>query len=1094
MPNKTVNTPEFEQALRNCATEPIHLIGSIQNHGVLLVLDLNDEIAHISSNTEHFLALAPNELLGKKISDIPLLRPVLNLLQEKKSTAYYQNIPISNKYQFDINVSSHDENLYIELIPNTIEKDNPFEIENKIKQLLSIDRTIHHSEYFNLLAQYIQEISGFDHTMIYRFDSNWDGEVIAENCHNTSTSYLGSRFPASDIPAQARQLYTKNTIRYVANVDADQIPILSAPLYTDKTPDLSYIQLRSLSPIHLQYLKNMGVAASLSISLLQDQRLWGLITCHHRTPKLLSAQALLRCELIGNLVSEHLSTDQVLEQFSLDEQIIVLFGKLSQFLWLPQQGIPDQILEEIQHLMTADGVVLSLNNKRHHFGKVPEPAELEALIQWLHTQEGDKAFACDDLSFHFSPAKAYQHLVSGVLAGPFPLRNGSYVLWFRAEYPRHIQWAGEPNKTHFYAADGSHRLIPRTSFSEWIQMWPGHAQAWLPAQIMIAQRFGSALLNQIEYIFKLEKNEHELNEVTEKLEQTQEIMSSIIKHIPAIITLKNADNLSFKLLNPAGCEFFGIPEADIIGKNDFYLFPKEQAERFIQSDRQVLAKNCIVEINTEDICTRNGEIKTLFTRKIALTNKKGDATHLLGVSIDVTEKRAAEHEIEKLAFYDPLTGLANRRLMLDRLGQTRLGSARSGKHAALILIDLDNFKSLNDIHGHDAGDWLLKEVGNRLIHTVRKGDTVARLGGDEFVLILDELNANESHAAQDIEWIAKQILEQFIHEFHIQIPNEIEVEIKSVIQHRCSPSIGISLFQGCTLSAEEILKRADTAMYQAKSGGKNTYRFFDPEMQKAVLTRITLETELRHAVVREQFILYFQPQVNNLNQYIGAEILIRWQHPTQGLISPAAFIPLAEETGLILPMGFWVLEQACQQLARWAVDPLFAHLTLSVNVSAKQFGFPSFEHEIEQLLAEYKINPNRLKIEITESLLLDNTEVVIKKMNAIRQQQVTFSIDDFGTGFSSLSYLKRLPLEQLKIDQSFIQDILSNPKDAAIASTIIALGKNLCLTVIAEGVETQAQQKLLESMGCLTYQGYLFGQAMKMTDFEHLINTQAIAK
>ncbi|QZA80721.1 bifunctional diguanylate cyclase/phosphodiesterase [Deefgea piscis] len=973
-----------------------------------------------------------------------------------------------------------------------MKQENKLKIEDIINELLSVDRSTHSPEYFKLLAQYIQEISGFDHTMIYRFDSNWDGEVIAENCHNTSASYFGSRFPASDIPAQARQLYTKNTIRYVANVDADQVPILSVSLNSNKTPDLSYVQLRSLSPIHLQYLKNMGVAASLSISLLQDQRLWGLITCHHRTPKLLSSQALQQCELIGNLVSEHLSTDQVVEQFSLDEQIIALFGKLSQFLWLPQQGIPDQILEEIQHLMTADGVVLSLNNKRHQFGKVPAPAELEALIQWLHTQEGDKAFACDDLSLRFEPAKAYKHLVSGVLAGPFPLRNGSYVLWFRSEYPRHIHWAGEPNKIFIHAADGSHRLIPRTSFSEWIQMWPGHALAWLPAQIMIAQRFGSALLNQIEYIFKLEKNEHELNEVTEKLEQTQEIMSSIIRHIPAIVTLKNADNLSFKLLNPAGCAFFGIQEEDIIGKNDFYLFPQEQAERFIQSDREILEKSCIVEINTEDIRTRNGEIKTLFTRKIALKNKKGDATHLLSVSIDVTEKRAAEHEIEKLAFYDPLTGLANRRLMLDRLGQILLGSARTGKHAALILIDLDNFKSLNDIHGHDAGDWLLKEVANRLISVVRKGDTVARLGGDEFVLILDELNANEAHAAQDLESIAKQILDQFIHEFHIKIPNEIE--IKPAIQHRCSPSIGISLFQGCTLSAEEILKRADTAMYQAKNGGKNTYRFFDPEMQRVVLNRITLETELRLAVVWEQFVLHFQPQVNHLGQYIGAEVLIRWQHPKQGLILPAEFIHLAEETGLILPMGFWVLEQACQLLARWATNPLFANLTLSVNVSAKQFGFPSFEHEIEQLLATYQANPNRLKIEITESLFLDKPDVVIKKMNAIRKQKVTFSIDDFGTGFSSLSYLKRLPLEQLKIDQSFIQDILSDPKDAAIASTIIALGKNLGLTVIAEGVETLAQQKRLESMGCLTYQGFLFGQPMEITDFELLINTQAIAK
>lgn len=1091
MPVHLINDSEVEQALHNCATEAIHLIGSIQDHGVLLVLDAGFNIAYISNNTSIFLGYPTDYFSGKNIDQIHLLHPLLIAAKSQVKTTFLDQVYLGNSL-FDVIISQNGEYKSIELIPNSEIPYQNNDLTKIINNLLSIDREKNQSTYFSLVAKYIQEISGFDHTMVYRFDSNWDGEVIAESCSNGSASYLGSRFPASDIPAQARLLYTKNRIRYVANVDATPVKILPASFCSKNPLDLTYIGLRSLSPIHIQYLKNMGVMASLSISLIQDQRLWGLITCHHKSPRILTSKLAETCELIGRVVSDRLNIDSALERYKLDEQVIHLFGRMSKFLWLPEQGIPSQILEELQEVMEADGVVLSLEYKQYCYGRVPDSIALKKLVSWLTTQQADGAFACDDLSIRFPPAVEYKDIVSGVLATPLKSCNGNFVIWFRSEFSRSVNWAGDPKKITVNDADGAVRLIPRNSFAEWTEMWPGRAKAWLQAQIITAQRLGSALLDQIEYIVSMEKNEQELTKVTAKLEHTQELMYSIIENIPVMVTLKNAADLRFDLFNPAGSDFLGFSEKDVIGKTDADLFPPDQAVKLINIDRQVLEEKRFVDLDAEEITTAHGEIKTLFTRKIAIRDKKGIATHLLSVSIDITEKRAAEQEIEQLAFYDPLTALPNRRLMLDRLKQVILSSVRNNKHAALILLDLDNFKILNDTHGHDAGDWLLREVANRLVSVVRKGDTVARLGGDEFVIILDGLDANEQQTAQDVKWIANAILQQFIAEFTIgpQSKNGADPSF----MHRCSPSIGISLFHGTSLTSEEILKRADTAMYQAKNSGKNTYRFFDPEMQKAVLARLALEAELRKAVVHEEFFICFQPQVNNQCQCIGAEILLRWQHPDRGIIAPAEFIPLAEETGMILPIGFWVLEQACVQLSRWAHIPLLSHLTLAVNVSAKQFNFPSFEQEVKQLLNTYNVDPTKLKLELTESLLLEKTEVVIARMNAIKQQRVTFSLDDFGTGFSSLSYLKRLPLDQLKIDQSFIEEILTEPNDAAIAATIIALGKNLGLMVIAEGVETEEQKELLESAGCNAYQGYLFGRPIKIDEFEKSILSQSANK
>jgi diguanylate cyclase (GGDEF)-like protein/PAS domain S-box-containing protein len=485
---------------------------------------------------------------------------------------------------------------------------------------------------------------------------------------------------------------------------------------------------------------------------------------------------------------------------------------------------------------------------------------------------------------------------------------------------------------------------------------------------------------------------------------------------------------------------------------------------------------------------KSGEI---FPQWITITAVKGDTdrvTHYVATFTDITQRKEAEEQIRSLAYFDPLTKLPNRRLLLDRMTQAQALAARHGTEGALLLIDLDHFKTLNDALGHDKGDLLLQQVAQRLLGCVRESDTVARLGGDEFVVILADLSDSESTAATQSERVAEKILSALDRTFSL-----------AGFEHHSSSSIGITLFSDHKESFDELLKRADLAMYQAKAAGRNTLRFFDPQMQAVASARAALDARLREAIRDGQFSLHYQAQVSGLAvdgaepgwRITGVEALLRWHDPLHGPVSPAVFIPLAEETGLILPLGAWVLEAACGQLASWAKEPALAHLTVAVNVSARQFHQADFVDRVLAVLARSGANPQRLKLELTESLLVANVEDIITKMAALKAQGVGFSLDDFGTGYSSLSYLKRLPLDQLKIDQSFIRDLLFDANDAVIAKMVIALAGSLGLSVIAEGVETEAQRDFLAEQGCHAYQGYLFSRPLPVAEFEQLALRQA---
>jgi len=563
-----------------------------------------------------------------------------------------------------------------------------------------------------------------------------------------------------------------------------------------------------------------------------------------------------------------------------------------------------------------------------------------------------------------------------------------------------------------------------------------------------------------------------IQDITERKQAEQEL------HIAAIafeaqegIIITDAHKVILRV-NQAFSHLSGYSAEEAIGQKPSLLKSGHHDEQFYRDMWEALDRDHYWH---GEIWNRrkNGEVRPNWLTITAVTTAEGQVTNYVSAYSDLSQHKKDEAAIHSLAFYDPLTSLPNRRLLLDRLQHTLAASARHHNHGALLFIDLDNFKTLNDTKGHNIGDLLLIEVANRLQACVREGDTVARLGGDEFVVILEELSEESSQAAAQTEAVCDKMLAAISQPYLLQ-----------GYEYHGSTSIGISLFRNQEITMDELLKRADTAMYQAKSAGRNTLCFYDPAMQAALEVRTALESDLRRALAENQFRLYYQIQVDHTGHILGAEVLIRWQHPQLGLVSPLQFIPLAEETGLILPIGQWVLETACAQLKAWEADPFTRDLQLAVNVSAHQFHQPDFVEQVRQTLRSHALNPGRLKLELTESLVLDNIDDTIVKMQALRAAGVRFSMDDFGTGYSSLSYLTQLPLDQLKIDQSFVRNIGMKHNDAVIVQTIIGMAGTLGIEVIAEGVETEDQRAFLELHGCALCQGYLFGRPVPIEEFE----------
>ncbi|HTN93015.1 MAG TPA: EAL domain-containing protein [Gallionella sp.] len=632
-------------------------------------------------------------------------------------------------------------------------------------------------------------------------------------------------------------------------------------------------------------------------------------------------------------------------------------------------------------------------------------------------------------------------------------------------------YAGAPLVTHDGLALGTLCVIDRV---------PRDLTAEQKTSLHALSRIVITQLEMRRNLDMLRLSEKQLESLNSELEQKVEARTADLRIAAAAfdaqesLMITDPDGVILRV-NKAFTETTGYTPEEVVGKTPQILKSGHHNQDFYQAMWETLNRTGTWRGEIWDR-RKNGEIYPKWLSITSVRGNNGLITHYVGSHIDITERKASEEMIQQLAFYDPLTSLPNRRLLLDRLQQALASSARSGREGALLFIDLDNFKNLNDTLGHDFGDMLLQQVTQRLVSCIREGDTVARQGGDEFVVMLVDLSEQPIEAAAQAEAIGEKILTALCKPYQLGTHNYLN-----------TASIGITLFHNHEAPIEELMKQADIAMYQAKRTGRNALRFFDPQMQVSITARVALEEALRNALEKQQFELYYQVQVDHSQGEFRAEALIRWLSPERGVVPPLEFIPLAEETGQILPIGQWVLEAACAQIKAWQQDALTRKLVLSVNVSVKQFRQPDFADLVKTVIQRHAINPRLLKLELTESLLLENIEDTIATMNTLNETGVLLSMDDFGTGYSSLQYLRQLPLEEIKIPMSFIRNIVTNSNDESIVRTIIAMARSLNIGIIAEGVETEKQRLVLLKNGCTRYQGYLFSKPVPVRQFEELL-------
>lgn len=576
-----------------------------------------------------------------------------------------------------------------------------------------------------------------------------------------------------------------------------------------------------------------------------------------------------------------------------------------------------------------------------------------------------------------------------------------------------------------------------------------------------------ALLIALFFGFLLKRR---VRRVTADLQNSRDELNTILDGVGAHVYIKDAE-LRYQYANKATQELWGKPLADIKGKKDADLFDDETALRILENDQSVLSRGerlVVEEFNT----VRGTEgVKMFLSVKIPLRDASGAVYGLCGISTDLTENKKVQDEMHALAYYDALTHLPNRRLLIDRVVQSLETYKRNQRNGALIVADVDAFSLVNNTLGHQVGDLILKQIAQRLLGTVRTEDTIARTSSDEFVILLHDLSAHKEEAAQQVQVVLKKIQGVF--------NDAYQVNARSQAITAC---LGVAFFSDSGTDADEVLRLADMALHQAKAEGPGSVRFFNHAMQLSAKNRASVESDMRVALVRNQFYLDYQPQVASGGGVVGVEALVRWRHPDKGLISPAQFIGVAESSSLILPLGRWILEEACRQIADWQNDAALSTWTMAVNVSARQFQQDNFVDDVIEVLRATGANPRRLELELTESILVSDVSLVESKMNQLADQGVKFALDDFGTGYSSLNYLKRLPLEKLKIDKSFIDELNSDAHSEAIVKTIASLAQNLGMRVIAEGVETLEQVQALKAIGDIEFQGYYFSKPLHPQD------------
>jgi diguanylate cyclase (GGDEF)-like protein len=938
-------TPEGLAALgpgNDCDREPIHLSGAIQPHGFLLGIDpATWRIRVASANLADHGCPEPGRALDGPLADVvgeAVAAHVRELAAGELTDADPITVARTAGPRQDLSVHRSDGLLVCEFERNSAVSDDAlvgfYQAANRAMGRLHEQRDV--VGLCRTAAQEIRLLTGYDRVMIYQFDEDAHGHVLAEVCRPDQQPFLGLHYPAGDIPRQARLLYLRNWLRVIADVGYRPVPLLSGPGGpVVEGLDLSLSCLRSVSPVHLQYLRNMGVGATMTISLIVDGRLWGMVACHHDSPRYVSAHVRAACTTIGQLLSVQVRAAQELARHayaaSLSQHTANVVSALAagETVTAGALGASAALVD----MVGAHGVVLDVGGVRVSAGTVPERAVVDLLLAALTRRAGERRdpLAVDDTATLITAELGADALpeaglepgelaltAAGVLYLPLGHHPGDALLWTRAEQARTVRWAGSPD----HAAAGP--LTPRGSFEEWRQEVRGRSARWRSVETAAARELALA-------------------------------------------------------------------------------YPELMLHR-------------------------------------------------------------SQNRLVRLALHDPLTGLPNRAMMLDRIERAvQANLERPDTRLALMFIDLDRFKEVNDHHGHDAGDSLLIDVAGRLSSVIRPHDTVARMGGDEFVVLMPAVTDAEQAIA---------VAQRVIRLCRIAFP------LSATLAAQISASIGITLHGGPG-EAAEILRQADNALYLAKRAGRDQVRVYGMESE-AEGEAGRLEAELRTGLAGDQLVVHLQP-VYRLGEPVrlhGAEALVRWEHPTRGLIGPDDFVPLAEEVGLIDPIGALVLDRALAIITRWADH----ELTCAVNVSVHQVARPGFAASVRRRLDETGVPAHRLCLEITETQMMQRPEHVAAVLEELGTAGVRIAIDDFGTGFSSLAYVRNLPAHLLKIDKTFVAGLPGNPRDVAVVTSIVRLGHELGMEVVAEGVETPEQLACLAGLGCDLAQGYLLGRPAPVGD------------